>query len=200
MSDSSPSHRHAAPRAPRRIAAGTAPSLLAVLAVVTLIGALSVLRGTEPDGQGAAPPRTRSASPTAAAARLDARVAEPAASASTRGRKAGLPGSQQTAGARTRPPKAPDRQGVPVVVLNQTSRTGLAAAVAGILRGRGWTVPAVGNFRGIVPATTVYYPPGTEAAAQDLAESLPTPPRIRPRFDTLSPTRLTVVLTSSYPG
>ena len=47
-----------------------------------------------------------------------------------------------------------------VVVLNQTSRSGLAGSVADQLRGKGWTVPAVGNFRGIVPATTVYYPAG----------------------------------------
>ena len=65
---------------------------------------------------------------------------------------------------------------------------------------KGWTVPAVGNFRGVVPATTVYYPPGQEAAAQAAAESLPTTPRIRPRFGNLSTTRLTVVVTDTYPG
>jgi hypothetical protein len=61
-------------------------------------------------------------------------------------------------------------------------------------------VPAVGNFRGVVPATTVYYPPGQEAAAQTAAEGLPTAPRIRPRFGNLSTTRLTVVVTDTYPG
>jgi len=86
---------------------------------------------------------------------------------------------------------------VEVVVLNQTSRAGLAGEVATRLRGEGWTVPAVGNFRGVVPATTVYYPPGQEAAAQTAAEGLPTAPRIRPRFGNLSTTRLTVVVTDT---
>lgn len=76
----------------------------------------------------------------------------------------------------------------------------MPGSVADVLRGKGWTVPAVGNFRGIVPATTVYYPEGEEAAAQAAAESLPTDPRTRPRFGNLSTTRLTVVVTDSYPG
>lgn len=85
-------------------------------------------------------------------------------------------------------------------MLNQSSRAGLASTVADQLRGKGWTVPAVGNFRGVVPATTVYYPPGAESAAQAAAEDLASPPRIRPRFGNLSTTRLTVVVTSDYPG
>ena len=86
-------------------------------------------------------------------------------------------------------------------MLNQTSRAGLAGVVADRLRAKGWTVAAVGNFHGTVPATTVYYPPGQEdAAAQTAAEDLPAAPRIRPRFGNLSTTRLTVVVTDSYPG
>jgi hypothetical protein len=85
-------------------------------------------------------------------------------------------------------------------VLNQTSRAGLASEVAGILRADGWTVPAVGNFHGVVPATTVYYPPGEELAAQTAAEALQATPRIRPRFGNISTSRLTVVVTDSYPG
>ena len=69
-----------------------------------------------------------------------------------------------------------------------------------MLRGKGWAVPAVGNFHGTVPATTVYYPPGAEAAAQAAAEDLPTAPRIRPRFGNLSTSRLTVVVADGYPG
>ena len=54
------------------------------------------------------------------------------------------------------------------------------------LRERGLDGAGVGNFRGVVPATTVYYPPGAEAGAQTAAEDLPTAPRIRPRFGNLS--------------
>jgi hypothetical protein len=85
-------------------------------------------------------------------------------------------------------------------VLNQSTRKGLASTVADRLRARGWVVAAVGNFRGVVPSTTVYYPSGAQAQALAAAHSLPGTPRIRPRFGNLSTSRLTVVVTTSYPG
>ncbi len=92
------------------------------------------------------------------------------------------------------------RRTAAVVVLNQTARQGLAGTVAATLRGKGWSVPAVGNFRGAVPATTVYYPVGMADQAQAAAADLPVPPRVRPAITTLSQAHLTVVVTSSYPG
>jgi hypothetical protein len=89
---------------------------------------------------------------------------------------------------------------LPIVVLNQTPRTGLAAAVAGRLRAGGWRVRGVGNFRGSVAGTTVYYPPGERAEAVTLAAILRGPDRVRPRFGNLSTRTLTVVLASDYPG
>ena len=68
------------------------------------------------------------------------------------------------------------------------------------LRDKGWTVALVGNFRGNVTATTVYYPPGAKADAEAAAAGLPTEPRVRPRFGNLSTSRLTVVVTDSYPS
>jgi hypothetical protein len=100
----------------------------------------------------------------------------------------------------TQTPSSVDRSAYEVVVLNQSSRAGLAASVGQELRDQGWAVPAVGNFRGIVPSTTVYYPPGAETAARAAAGDLRSEPRIRPRFGNLSTTRLTVVVTTSYPG
>ena len=58
-------------------------------------------------------------------------------------------------------------------MLNQTSRAGLAGVVADRLRAKGWNVSVVGNFHGVVPATTVYYPPGQEDAARVAADDLP---------------------------
>ncbi|WP_317697168.1 LytR C-terminal domain-containing protein [Aeromicrobium sp. REDSEA-S32_B7] len=37
---------------------------------------------------------------------------------------------------------------------------------------RGWTLAGVGNWRGYVPASTVYYPAGREAEARQLAADL----------------------------
>lgn len=83
-----------------------------------------------------------------------------------------------------------------VVVLNQTTTVGLAAKVATRLRGAGWVVPAIGNYRGAVPGTTVFYPAGAQAAAQSLAKALGVT-RTAPAPAGMSTSRLTVVLTSN---
>ncbi len=83
-------------------------------------------------------------------------------------------------------------------MLNGTTVPGLAARAAQRLESGGWTVTGVGNFRGSVVETTVYYPPGLESAAAAAAADLPGADRIRPRFANLSTTRLTVVIASDY--
>ena len=60
----------------------------------------------------------------------------------------------------------------------------------------GWTVAAADNWYGTVPASTVYYPKGQKAAAQQLALDLGVA-RIKPA-DTdadMSATNLTLILT-----
>jgi hypothetical protein len=84
------------------------------------------------------------------------------------------------------------------VVLNQSGGSGLAARVAKLVRDKGWDVDGVGNFRGTVSTTTVYYPSGQEAKARALAKDLPGDPRVMARFSNLSETRLTIVLTDDY--
>jgi LytR cell envelope-related transcriptional attenuator len=83
----------------------------------------------------------------------------------------------------------------PLVVLNETTERGLAARVAQHLRGLGWTVTGVGNWRGSIAVSTVYYPPGMLAAAQSLAYQLGLT-RLRPQVAGMLTDRLTVVLTS----
>lgn len=97
------------------------------------------------------------------------------------------PTAQPTVTAATRPA---------VVVLNQTATVGLAAKVAARLRSAGWVVPAVGNYRGSVPSTTVFYPAGRQPAAQSLAKVLGVT-RTAPAPAGMSTSRLTVVLTSN---
>ncbi len=176
------------------------PSALAVAAVASLITALAVWQGQEPDQPRAAASTasTQAGSPSASSAAAtasdsptaDAQSSAPEATASTAG--------TGVAGTKTREPV--DRSSFEVVVLNQTARGGLAGSVAEELRGAGWDVPAVGNFRGTVPATTVYYPAGGERAALAVARDLSAEPRTGPRFGNLSTTRLTVVVTDTYPG
>jgi hypothetical protein len=95
------------------------------------------------------------------------------------------------------PSKSPSAAAVardyPVVVLNQTAVSGLAAATAADLRRVGWTVTGVGNWRGDLTETTVYYPPGRESQARQLAKDLKVD-RIRPRSSPMRSDRLTVIL------
>jgi len=170
------------------------PSVLAVVAVAALITSLAVWRGQDPVQPQAAAATTSSTPASREALSQAPDTASPEASPSA---SATVPVT--TAPVTTVPARATLRD-VQVVVLNQTSRAGLASDVADSLRGHGWTVAAVGNFHGTVPATTVYYPPGQELAAQAAAQDLPATPRTRPRFGNLSTSRLTVVVTDSYPG
>jgi hypothetical protein len=87
---------------------------------------------------------------------------------------------------------------VPVVVLNSTNRTGLAAKVAKQLRAEGWTVVLVGNFRGLLAITTVYAEGHADAVAT-MQSDLPTRDRQKPPFGAMNPKRLTVVIGADYP-
>ncbi len=61
----------------------------------------------------------------------------------------------------------------PVVrVYNNSTIKGLAEKAAAEFRASGWTVASVQNYsQGVIPATTVYYRPGTneKAAADEMA-------------------------------
>jgi hypothetical protein len=83
-----------------------------------------------------------------------------------------------------------------VVVFNNTSITGLAGRVSEKVKAAGWKVAAADNWYGTVSATTVYFPRGKKAAAQQLALDLGVA-RIMPA-DTdsdMSDTNLTLILT-----
>ena len=186
------------------------PSLLAVAAVAALITSLAVWQGEQAEQPSAAVSTGRSSgeepatsSPPTPASSSPERSSPGSTAGSTPGdtqvkgtKSAGTP-TEQSPGTETGQSPGSDMQ---VVVLNQTTRRGLASTVAEQLRSAGWPVPAVGNFRGIVPSTTVYYPPGGESGALAVAADLPVEPRVRPSFGNLSETRLTVVVTDSYPS
>lgn len=87
----------------------------------------------------------------------------------------------------------------PVTVLNNSRRTGLAAAVAAELRGRKWHVAGVGNQTRVIPVTTVYYPPGERGAAMHLAHDFSSVSRVEPnRSAGLHGSGLTLVVTQSW--
>lgn len=87
---------------------------------------------------------------------------------------------------------------VPVTVLNNSRRDGLADLAAARFRAAGWPVAATGNFRGRIPSTTVYYEPGQEASAREFARRFDEVVRVRPRFATLPARGLVVVVTRDF--
>jgi hypothetical protein len=192
MNSPTPARRQGAHRSGRGVVSAVMPSLLAVVAVAALITSLAVWRGQDP-----VQPQAAAATTTSTPTSREALSQAPNPAKTSPSAVATVPVT--TAPVTTAPARSTLRD-VQVVVLNQTSRAGLASEVADALRADGWTVAAVGNFHGIVPATTVYYPPGEELVAQTAAEDLQATPRIRPRFGNLSTSRLTVVVTDSYPG
>jgi LytR cell envelope-related transcriptional attenuator len=89
----------------------------------------------------------------------------------------------------------------PVQVLNNSRRTGLAHEVAAQVQGRGWSITAVGNLRGLVAETTVYFAPGDSAAAAHLAREFSSIRRVEPNTSGgIHATGLTLVLTADWAG
>jgi len=81
-----------------------------------------------------------------------------------------------------------------VEVYNNTSIDGLAASTAAELQDAGWQVVGVDNWYGDIPASTVYYPDGLSADADQLAEELGIS-RVRGAVAPMRFDRLTVILT-----
>jgi len=87
----------------------------------------------------------------------------------------------------------------PVTVLNNSTRSGLAAAAAAQLRDKGWKVPTVGNLQGRTPYTTVYYAPGEHAVAKRLAHDFASIQRGLPNHaGGVTGSGLTLVLTRTW--
>lgn len=91
-----------------------------------------------------------------------------------------------------------DRGASPVVVLNDSKVSGLAARTSVTLQGLGWDVQDSANWQGVaLTEPTVYYPAGQEDAARALAADLGIG-AVLPMPGTMPEKRLTVVLTGSF--
>jgi hypothetical protein len=160
---------------------------LAALAVIVLVGVLILAFGangneTQQFGSGPAGTLTSADTPTA--------TPPPGQSTPTR-----TPTPTPT----PTPAPTPLAAKASVIILNQSGVSGLAAQVRDRLQAGGWTVTGIDDFRGNVPATTVYYPPGLQAAAKALMAQFPEIGRIRPAFSGISATQLTVILSKDFP-
>lgn len=206
MSEPAPEQGTQIKRVVRVLTASILPSLLAVMAVAAVITALYVWHqdNASTEAVEATSSGIRHSSMTSATPQ----PSPPPTASTPSGSALPLPAASPTvtptppkSSAKPTPRKSSAKPApqLSVVVLNQTRRTGLARSVAQRLNGRGWTVVQVGNFRGNIPLTTVYYPPGASSQAAQLARTLPVQVRTRPVFGNLPRQRLTVVLTDNYP-
>ncbi|WP_408896464.1 LytR C-terminal domain-containing protein [Nocardioides sp. R1-1] len=83
-----------------------------------------------------------------------------------------------------------------VAVFNNTAIRGLAGRVSEKVEAAGWKVAAADNWYGTVPATTVYFPKGKKAVAQQLALDLGIARVLPADIDSdMSDTNLTLILT-----
>lgn len=89
----------------------------------------------------------------------------------------------------------------PLVVLNGSSRVGLAQQAAARFEAGGWTVASTGNLTGDIPSTCAYYDPavpGAEAAGRALRAQFPTIKRVARKLAGLPAGPVVVVLRADY--
>jgi hypothetical protein len=175
-------HRAQPSRARALVPAGTAAAVAgAVVVTLALVGSPS----TAPSATAASAPATAEGVPAQAPTGADALAVSPAlapADAELTSEEAGeepssSPSSEEPEPSPeelgTEPPAEPDTS-VPLVVLNGTKTTGLAARAASALEGDGWTVSSTGNDRtGDGSTTTVAYSDAElEVTAAAVADAL----------------------------
>ncbi|TAM93503.1 MAG: LytR family transcriptional regulator [Jatrophihabitans sp.] len=163
-----------------------AGSALAVLGVVILVIAILAVRQHRDSGAVAGTLKT----PT--------RTASPSPTGSHTGSHTGSP----SPGPSSSPSSAAVAK-LPLVVLNNTTTTGLAQTAAQRFEAGGWTVTKYANYQNDIISTCAYYDPGVpgaQAAAQVLQQQFPTIKRVQPQFSQLSSwnSPIVVILTADY--
>ncbi|WP_307814277.1 LytR C-terminal domain-containing protein [Nocardioides baculatus] len=91
-----------------------------------------------------------------------------------------------------------ERGEVYVEVFNNSGIKGLAATTAQKATTVGWAVVGEDNWYGVVPTTTVYFPPRLKAAGKQLALDLGIK-RTAPAVGEMKRDRLTIILTTDAP-
>jgi hypothetical protein len=161
--------------------------LLAVVAVATVIAVVFTLagRGTGTDvaSDDAAGSGTPSASPSKSSSQPPSSTAPPS-----------TPAASSTPPATASSATSNGAQGVKVDVLNQSAGNGIAKRTAADLRGAGWKIGRVDDFKGNVGTTTVYWlSPKDRRQARQIAKFLGGV-RVQQGFDSLVDGRVSVIL------
>jgi hypothetical protein len=159
--------------------------VLAVLGVGVLIIALIALRS--PNGHGKVADRGTT-------------TTKPASSSSAKSSPA-TSSSASSSSAPTATASSPVSGKLPLVVLNNTTVSGLAEQAKARFEAGGWTVTSTASIVNDIVSTCAYFDPaveGAQAAAQALQTQFPAIKRVVPKFAELPPGPVVVVLTSDY--
>ena len=163
--------------------------LVICLGIAVLVVALIALR--EPNGHVAAQVGSSSVGKKTSA------PAKPSSSAGSRSRSS----EPRKGDTHSSAPAAGSAKTVPLVVLNNTTVTGLAHRAAQRFEQGGWTVTSYANYQNDIVSTCAYYDPadaGAKAAAKALQQQYPAIKRVKARFAELPSGPIVVVLTPDY--
>ena len=186
------------------------PAALAVVSGVALVFGWVTLQDHRAETAAQTQPTPRASAPAAPAASTSPKAVvssspKPVASSTPSAVASSAPAASASGGApaasasaSTSPVAAAVDRSVPVVVLNSTARTGLAAKVAAQLRKAGWTVVSVGNYRTRLAATTVFAEGHADTVAT-MRDDLPTGGALKAPVGAMNPARITVVVGPDYP-
>ena len=174
--------------------------LLTVLGVVVLVVCIVALKRPGSNASGStvtiSATVTRSASSPAASS-----SAAPRTSTSTSPARTSSAATSTAASSTSGTPTASaDAKLVPLVVLNDTTTSGLARTASSTFPAGGWKV-TYGNYSNDIVSTCAYYDPsvaGAQAAATALMAQFPAIQRVKEKFAGLPAGPVVVVLTSGY--
>jgi hypothetical protein len=180
-----PSSHRASTGASRALGRLAAP-LIALAVVVVVIVLLIWINGRSDDSSSSAvvSPSSASAAPPAASPSVSPTAHQgPTPSPSPHRHSPAPHRSPHHTAAPTSSPSTAAPAFAPVEVLNNSRIKGLAHHVAAEVESRGWTISEIGNLRGRIAETTVYYPDGGFAAAQHLQSEFGSIERLLPQSE-----------------
>ena len=167
---------------------------MAVLGVVVLIVAIVALQNPKGSTSKAAASTSSVASTSSAAPRSTSRAA-------TTSKAPSRAASSAPTSASASAPTGGALKATPLVVLNNSTTTGLAKQAAQQFEAGGWSVTDTGNLTNDIISTCAYYDPSDGsalAAAEALQQQFPAIKRIKPKFPELPSGPIVVVLTSDF--
>jgi hypothetical protein len=171
--------------------------LLAILGIVVAV--LAVVALHQPKGHQAAKGSGPATGPTTASISASAVTSAVTSTSTTTSASSSATPSKSSSG--TASTAGTGVKSIPLVVLNSTNKSGLAASAAKTFSAGGWTVTSAGNIVNNIASTCAYYDPSdpkNQAAAAALMSQFPAIKRIKEKFAELPAGPVVVVLTSDY--